>query len=130
VSNLILRLAWALTISPESIGIVMDPVLFTSILAGIEIARRAQWNIFRLENEQLNNIEKYRAIEVTVPLMIVNTGEDKKSKVATVPKNVIAPLPVQDVVSQDKVVVVPFEFEVSVDSPPSKTRNRKNAWAT
>jgi hypothetical protein len=58
---------WTLTISPESIGIVMDPLLFTSILAVVEIARRAQWNIFRVENEQLNNIGKFRAIDLVLP---------------------------------------------------------------
>jgi hypothetical protein len=95
VSNLLLRLAWALTISPESLGIVMDPVLFTSLLATIEVARRAQWNIFRLENEQLNNTEKYRAVEVAVPLMIVNTHVHDK-KVMSIPANKVSPMQNED----------------------------------
>src|SRR5689334_8413728 len=78
VSNLLMRLMWTLTISPESIGILLDPLYFQIILAGndsdsqflfhfslliplagVEIARRAQWNLYRVENEQLNNIGKY-----------------------------------------------------------------------
>lgn len=46
VSDLLLRLMWTLTISPESLGIVLEPFIFTTILAAIEIMRRAQWNIF------------------------------------------------------------------------------------
>jgi len=68
VSNLILRLLWTLTISPDSIGIVTNANLFATILAGCEIFRRAQWNLYRVENEQLNNVGKFRAINVAVPL--------------------------------------------------------------
>ncbi len=68
-TNFIARILWTLTISPGSIGIILDPNIFNSILAGIEILRRAQWNIYRLENEQLNNVGKYRAVkELPIPI--------------------------------------------------------------
>jgi len=67
VSNFFMRLMWTFTISPGSIGIVMNPTGFAAILAAVEIVRRAQWNLFRLENEQLNNVGKYRATNVQVP---------------------------------------------------------------
>ena len=51
---------WTLTISPESVGIVLNPVIFSAILAAVEIFRRVQWNLFRVENEQINNVGKYR----------------------------------------------------------------------
>lgn len=120
MSNFVLRLAWALTISPESIGIVMNPVLFTTILAGIEIARRAQWNLFRLENEQLNNIEKYRAVEVPVPLMVISTSDDRQV-VKSVPKNAVSPEPESD--------EIPLQHDISIDTPQTPTVNRRNAWA-
>jgi hypothetical protein len=38
-------------------------------LAAVEIVRRAQWNIFRVENEQINNVGKFRAVkEIPIPL--------------------------------------------------------------
>ncbi len=71
VANLALRLMWAFTISPATVGIVgaEKEFLFATILAGIEICRRAMWNMLRLENEQLNNIGKFRAVDIHVPLM-------------------------------------------------------------
>jgi len=74
VADLVLRCAWTLTISPQSIGIILDPLIFASILAVAEIFRRAMWNIFRLENEQTNNIGKFRVVkEVPIPLKDLKT---------------------------------------------------------
>jgi hypothetical protein len=67
VANLFMRLMWTFTISPESLGIVMSELTFASILAIVEIIRRAMWNLFRVENEQLNNVGKFRAVNVQVP---------------------------------------------------------------
>ncbi len=101
---------WTFSISPDSMGLVLDPLVsisscycsspsysyifissirsvlpnqcpsiflsifsfriqqsFATILATFEIIRRAVWNLFRLENEQLNNVGKYRAVDVVVP---------------------------------------------------------------
>jgi hypothetical protein len=56
VTNFAARWLWTLTVSPESLGIYseLNPLIFATILAAIEIIRRAQWNIFRVENEQIN----------------------------------------------------------------------------
>jgi hypothetical protein len=34
----------------------------TLFLGILEIYRRAQWSLFRLENENINNYEKYRTV--------------------------------------------------------------------
>jgi len=67
VANLIMRFMWTLTISPQAMGIIINPILFATILAGVEIVRRALWNLFRLENEQLSNVGKFRAINLSLP---------------------------------------------------------------
>mmetsp|Transcript_33494 Transcript_33494/g.32952 ORF Transcript_33494/g.32952 Transcript_33494/m.32952 type:complete len:180 (-) Transcript_33494:8-547(-) len=64
VTNLILRFAWVLSFLPPSYW----PATFRSIegltlvLGVLEIYRRAQWSLFRLENENINNYEKYRTV--------------------------------------------------------------------
>lgn len=57
--NVAFRCAWVFTIS-ESAG---SPQLVTFFLALAEVYRRCQWNIFRLENEHLNNADEYRAVK-------------------------------------------------------------------
>eukprot|EP00760_Papus_ankaliazontas_P008039 PhM_4_TR13650/c0_g1_i1/m.15875 len=37
------------------------------VFAVVEVVRRFIWNIIRMENEQLNNIESYRAVAITPP---------------------------------------------------------------
>ena len=48
-------------------GLILNPAMLAAILATVEIARRVQWNLYRLENEQLNNVGKYRAVNIQVP---------------------------------------------------------------
>jgi hypothetical protein len=68
-SDFLSRLMWILTISPESIGIIMSTEYFLLILVSVEVMRRGQWNLIRVENEQLNNSENFRAVsELTLPL--------------------------------------------------------------
>eukprot|EP01116_Phalansterium_solitarium_P016469 TRINITY_DN3835_c0_g2_i2.p1 TRINITY_DN3835_c0_g2~~TRINITY_DN3835_c0_g2_i2.p1 ORF type:complete len:838 (+),score=146.43 TRINITY_DN3835_c0_g2_i2:48-2516(+) len=66
-TNLVMRLMWTLTISPGSINLVLDPRIFSFILAAVEIARRTQWNLFKVENEQINNTDHFRALDIEVP---------------------------------------------------------------
>ena len=56
--NLGLRVTWAFTISPDR----MHPDAFGTIIAVLEVLRRGQWNLLRLENEHLNNCDKFRAV--------------------------------------------------------------------
>lgn len=59
-SNLILRFDWLL------VYVLADPNpdfhVLGFILGFFEILRRAQWACFRVENENINNFEKYRVI--------------------------------------------------------------------
>lgn len=64
VVNLFLRFAWIMPflptwIWPETFNTVEGLTFFLSVA---EIYRRAQWSLFRLENENINNYEKYRTI--------------------------------------------------------------------
>ncbi|KAG6719683.1 hypothetical protein I3842_03G019200 [Carya illinoinensis] len=67
VLNVLLRLAWMQSV----LGLRETPVLhrqaLIAIVACLEIIRRGIWNFFRLENEHLNNVGKYRAFK-SVPL--------------------------------------------------------------
>ncbi|XP_077227434.1 phosphate transporter PHO1-like [Tasmannia lanceolata] len=66
VLNFVLRLAWIETVMPLNINRV-NAQLLDFFLASLEIIRRGHWNFYRLENEHLNNVGKFRAVK-TVPL--------------------------------------------------------------
>jgi len=48
---------------------------FISIV--LEIFRRAQWSLLRVENEQNNNFEQYRTIPI-IPPIVENEDESNK----------------------------------------------------
>ncbi|KAJ3672137.1 hypothetical protein LUZ60_006858 [Juncus effusus] len=64
--NLVLRLAWIESVMKINLGVV-EHRLVDFVLASLEVIRRGHWNYYRLENEHLNNVGKYRAVK-TVPL--------------------------------------------------------------
>ncbi|XP_015895052.3 phosphate transporter PHO1 homolog 3 [Ziziphus jujuba] len=66
VLNILLRFAWLQTVLDFEISFLHRQSL-TTIVACLEIIRRGIWNFFRLENEHLNNVGKYRAFK-SVPL--------------------------------------------------------------
>jgi hypothetical protein len=70
VSNLALRAAWVLTISPTGFGLNLRTDVFNTLIWTAEILRRNQWNFYRLENEHLTNCENYRVVNI-VPLKIM-----------------------------------------------------------
>ncbi|XP_050227555.1 phosphate transporter PHO1 homolog 9 [Mercurialis annua] len=77
--NVVLRLAWMQTV----LGFTETPFLhrtaLTAIVACLEIIRRGIWNFFRLENEHLNNVGKYRAFKsVPLPFSYENGHQDKR----------------------------------------------------
>ncbi|KAI3776970.1 hypothetical protein L1987_46763 [Smallanthus sonchifolius] len=76
VLNVILRLAWMQTV----MGIQDAPFLhenaLIAVVACLEIIRRGLWNFFRLENEHLNNVGKFRAVK-SVPLPFSYENDDK-----------------------------------------------------
>ncbi|RYR38330.1 hypothetical protein Ahy_A09g043355 [Arachis hypogaea] len=64
--NVVLRLTWVETILHFKVGRVQSRLL-EFLLASLEVIRRGHWNFYRLENEHLNNVGRYRAVK-TVPL--------------------------------------------------------------
>ncbi|XP_008813337.2 phosphate transporter PHO1-2-like [Phoenix dactylifera] len=64
--NFLLRLAWIENVMRLNLGQVENR-LVDFLLASVEIIRRGHWNFYRLENEHLNNVGKFRAVK-TVPL--------------------------------------------------------------
>ncbi|CAN4079401.1 unnamed protein product [Withania somnifera] len=75
VLDIILRLVWMQLVLDIRELPHVHPKAFTAIVACLEILRRGLWNFFRLENEHLNNVGKYRASKA-VPLPF-NYDEDK-----------------------------------------------------
>ncbi|KAL5553734.1 hypothetical protein UlMin_041135 [Ulmus minor] len=75
--NILLRLAWLQTVLDFKVFSLHKKTLIT-IVASLEIIRRGIWNFFRLENEHLNNVGKYRAFKsVPLPFNYVE-DEDKE----------------------------------------------------
>ena len=75
VSNALMRVVWIVNISPMTFGINISPPFLTMLVAAVEICRRFQWNIFRVENEFLNNCGKFRAVNV-VAVPVAHVGGD------------------------------------------------------
>ncbi|KAI5056457.1 hypothetical protein GOP47_0028742 [Adiantum capillus-veneris] len=66
VLNSFLRLAWLQSITRIEVSNI-DRRITNFLFASLEVIRRGHWNFYRLENEHLNNVGKFRAIK-TVPL--------------------------------------------------------------
>ncbi|KAH9308593.1 hypothetical protein KI387_036504 [Taxus chinensis] len=64
--NFLLRLAWVQSIMHLNLG-RFGYRITDFVLASLEVIRRGHWNFYRLENEHLNNVGKYRAVK-SVPL--------------------------------------------------------------
>uniref|UniRef100_A0A7N0ZWT7 Uncharacterized protein n=1 Tax=Kalanchoe fedtschenkoi TaxID=63787 RepID=A0A7N0ZWT7_KALFE len=73
--NVLLKFAWLQTVLNFQV-LVMHRQLFLTVVASLEIIRRGIWNFFRLENEHLNNVGKYRAFK-SVPLPFIYDEDDK-----------------------------------------------------
>ncbi|KAL5761719.1 hypothetical protein ACOSP7_017983 [Xanthoceras sorbifolium] len=73
--NILLRFAWLQTVLGFGLDLLHRQTM-TTLVACLEIIRRGIWNFFRLENEHLNNVGKYRAFK-SVPLPFNYEDEDK-----------------------------------------------------
>eukprot|EP00929_Paragymnodinium_shiwhaense_P055914 TRINITY_DN27993_c0_g1_i1.p1 TRINITY_DN27993_c0_g1~~TRINITY_DN27993_c0_g1_i1.p1 ORF type:complete len:766 (-),score=135.96 TRINITY_DN27993_c0_g1_i1:251-2548(-) len=64
VLDLLARCTWVVTLVPLSMisSSIVIRVLMGSIVASIEILRRAVWMVFRLEHEQVSNASGFRAL--------------------------------------------------------------------
>uniref|UniRef100_M4EDK4 EXS domain-containing protein n=1 Tax=Brassica campestris TaxID=3711 RepID=M4EDK4_BRACM len=74
ILNVLLRFAWIQTVLDFKFSFMHKETMIT-VVASLEIIRRGIWNFFRLENEHLNNVGKYRAFK-SVPLPF-NYDEDE-----------------------------------------------------
>ncbi|OMO95411.1 hypothetical protein COLO4_15919 [Corchorus olitorius] len=72
--NVVLRVAWIESIMRFRINPVQTH-LVDFFLASLEVIRRGHWNFYRLENEHLNNVGKFRAVKA-VPLPFRETDSD------------------------------------------------------
>eukprot|EP00802_Teleaulax_amphioxeia_P007637 Tamp_07644.p1 GENE.Tamp_07644~~Tamp_07644.p1 ORF type:complete len:421 (+),score=39.79 Tamp_07644:1178-2440(+) len=85
VLNLLGRLAWALTITPHSLLKGVPRSISTTTIAVVELLRRTQWSLFRLEYEYTANPSNYRSVK-EVPMMLNTEGyqeaaeKDKKKR--------------------------------------------------
>ncbi|KAK4481585.1 hypothetical protein RD792_012487 [Penstemon davidsonii] len=77
VMNVVLRVAWLQTVMNFTIFSLHRQAMI-ALVASLEIIRRGVWNFFRLENEHLNNVGKFRAFK-SVP-MPFNYDEDDEDK--------------------------------------------------
>ncbi|KAM0985517.1 hypothetical protein ACFX13_013001 [Malus domestica] len=73
--NAVLRVAWVETVMGFHRIPDVESRLLDFLLASLEVIRRGHWNFYRLENEHLNNVGKYRAVK-TVPLPFRETDSD------------------------------------------------------
>ncbi|KAJ0798766.1 hypothetical protein HanLR1_Chr00c2662g0852251 [Helianthus annuus] len=76
VLNAILRLAWMQTVLDFNEASFLHTNALIAVVASLEIIRRGIWNFFRLENEHLNNVGKFRAVK-SVPLPFSYEDKDK-----------------------------------------------------
>lgn len=59
VNDVVLRFGWVAKLGLEG---VIDSNLSQLLFGAVEIMRRGFWNIFRMENEQVNNCGKFRCV--------------------------------------------------------------------
>ncbi|XP_031263867.1 phosphate transporter PHO1 homolog 10 [Pistacia vera] len=77
VLNILLRVAWMQLVLEFKLH-SLHRMTLTTVISCLEIIRRGIWNFFRLENEHLNNVGKYRAFKsVPLPFCYYNEEEDK-----------------------------------------------------
>ncbi|XP_024978671.1 phosphate transporter PHO1 homolog 3-like [Cynara cardunculus var. scolymus] len=76
ILNVILRLAWMQSVLDVYDTPFLHRKAVVTIVACLEIIRRGIWNFFRLENEHLNNVGKFRAVK-SVPLPFSHEDGDK-----------------------------------------------------
>jgi len=83
--NLFMRLTWAFaTLTPSnSSNLSLEIVFF--VFSAIEIYRRGQWAVIRLENEHLKNPSKFRATDWVPPLVPVQKSTKKSPSKAFAP---------------------------------------------
>jgi len=77
-TNFIGRLGWAFTITPHSVIPGLGKDSSKTIAATVEILRRCQWTLLRVEWEYIENPNKYRSVS-QVPVLL--TFESEKEQI-------------------------------------------------
>lgn len=77
VLDIILRFAWLQLVLKFNVRSLRG-VAITSLFSCLEILRRGIWSFFRLENEHVNNVGKYRAFK-SVPLPFSYLDDEENS---------------------------------------------------
>ncbi|KAI3915765.1 hypothetical protein MKW92_033194 [Papaver armeniacum] len=78
VTDVVLRFAWLQTVLNIQVSFLHKEAM-VALVACLEIFRRGVWNFFRIENEHVNNVGKFRAF-TTVPLPFIYEEEDEEDK--------------------------------------------------
>ncbi|CAN0904767.1 Phosphate transporter PHO1 [Linum grandiflorum] len=73
--NVVLRVAWVEAVMGFRFNNIVESRMLDFFLASLEVIRRGHWNYYRLENEHLNNVGKFRAVK-SVPLPFRDTDSD------------------------------------------------------
>ncbi|VFQ64489.1 unnamed protein product [Cuscuta campestris] len=80
VLDVALRFAWLQLVLKFNVASLRGNRI-SSIFSCLEILRRGMWNFFRLENEHLNNVGKYRAFKsVPLPFSYHDGGDGDKDE--------------------------------------------------
>ena len=75
VSNFFARFTWSLTVSQKKIFPGNASQIFILVISMVEVLRRFQWALIRVENEHLNNVGHYRtSMEVPMPFSAHQEG--------------------------------------------------------
>ncbi|EFA85341.1 SPX domain-containing protein [Heterostelium album PN500] len=61
ITNFGFRMTWSLTKSLPQLTTLLPSYKLVVVIAVIEVLRRGQWNVYRLENEHINNCGRFRA---------------------------------------------------------------------
>ncbi|TYJ00448.1 hypothetical protein E1A91_A13G086800v1 [Gossypium mustelinum] len=76
--DVVLRIAWMQLVLEFKLH-SLHRMAITTVVSCLEIIRRGIWSFFRIENEHLNNLGKYRAFK-SVPLPFNYDEEEESSK--------------------------------------------------
>ncbi|XP_038892178.1 phosphate transporter PHO1 homolog 10-like [Benincasa hispida] len=76
ILNILLRIAWIQLVLAFNLR-SFQKVAATALISCLEIIRRGLWNFFSLENEHLNNVNKYRSFK-SVPLPFSYSDDDNE----------------------------------------------------
>ncbi|KAL5095869.1 hypothetical protein RYX36_000196 [Vicia faba] len=75
--NVILRFAWMQSVLGIKDAPLLHKTALTAIVTCLEILRRGIWNFFRLENEHLSNVGKYKAFNsIVLPFNYQDDDDD------------------------------------------------------